>query len=62
MSTPAIVWLVIGLLGTAALLVTAVALVRHGMVLGRTVARFAREAGPEVDGITAALGARTARR
>lgn len=62
MSTPAIVWLVVGLLGTAALIAMTVALVRHGLVLGRTVSRFQREASPEIEGMSRAREARTPRR
>lgn len=62
MSVPAIVWFVVGVGGTALLAVFAVALVRHGLVLGRTASRFAREASAEIEGISAAGRGREARR
>lgn len=45
MSAVATVWLVVGLTGSLLLAVTVVALVRQGMLLGRTGMRFAREIG-----------------
>lgn len=62
MTTVALVWLVVGLLSTALLLVVVVALVRQGLLVGRTVARFARETGPSTSAITDAGRERGARR
>jgi hypothetical protein len=45
-SDPALVWLVVGLLTTTVALAFAIALVRHVMVLGRTLSRFQREVEP----------------
>lgn len=45
MSTPAVVWLLVGAAGTALLAIVLVALVRQGMLLGRTAMRFGREVG-----------------
>jgi hypothetical protein len=45
-TTPAIVWLVIGLVTTAAALAVLIALFRHLFVLGRALSRFQQEVGP----------------
>jgi hypothetical protein len=45
-TTPAIVWLVIGLVTTAAALAVLIALIRHLFVLGRALSRFQQEVGP----------------
>jgi hypothetical protein len=45
-TTPAIVWLVIGLVTTAAALAVLIALLRHLFVLGRALSRFQQEVGP----------------
>jgi hypothetical protein len=45
-TTPAIVWLIVGLVTTAAVLAVAIALVRHLFLLGRALARFQSEVGP----------------
>ena len=44
MSPVAIVWLVVGLGGLLLGVIFTVAMVRHGVLLGRAVARVAREA------------------
>lgn len=62
MSTPAVVWVVVGLGATAILGVLLVALVRQAILLGRTAMRLAREAGELTEGIGAAGRARTGRR
>jgi len=46
MSSPALVWLVIGLLTLMVTLAMLIALVRHIMVLGRAAGRFGEEVGP----------------
>ena len=53
MTTPAIVWLVIGLVTTAAALAVLIALFRHLFVLGRALSRFQQEVGP----VAAEIGA-----
>jgi hypothetical protein len=45
-TTPAIVWLVIGLVTAAAALAVLIGLIRHLFVLGRTLSRFQQEVGP----------------
>lgn len=45
-TTTAVVWLTIGLVTTVALVAMVIALVRHVLLLGRTVMRFSDEAGP----------------
>jgi hypothetical protein len=56
-TTPAIVWLVIGLVTTAAALAVLIALIRHLFVLGRSLSRFQREVGP----VAAEIGAEAER-
>lgn len=46
MTTPAIVWLVIGLVTTMAVLAVLIGLIRHLFVLGRALSRFRQEVGP----------------
>lgn len=53
MTTPAIVWLVVGLVTTAAALAVLIALIRHLFVLGRALTRFQQEVGP----VAAEIGA-----
>jgi len=50
-SAPFVVWLCVGLVTTVALLAVLIALVRHVVVLGRTVGRFQREIRPIADEI-----------
>jgi hypothetical protein len=61
MSSVAIVWLVIGLVSTAAVIAVLIALVRHGLVLMRALTRFQTEVSPLAAEI-AALGDRAATR
>lgn len=64
MSGPALVWLVVGLVSSAAMIAVVVALVRHVMVLGRALARFQEEVSPIAEAITsegARAGTRSAR-
>ncbi len=53
-STTAVVWLVVGLVSTAALIAMLVALVRHVLVIGRAIGRFQEEITPIADEISAA--------
>ncbi|HJU57976.1 MAG TPA: hypothetical protein VJ774_04505 [Actinomycetota bacterium] len=46
MTTPAIVWLVVGLVTTVAALAVLIALIRHLFVVGRAMARFQSDVGP----------------
>jgi hypothetical protein len=61
MSGVAVVWLVLGLVSTAAALAVAIALVRHVLVLFRALGRFQREVAPVAQAI-AAEGGRAASR
>ncbi len=64
MSSIAVVWLVVGLTSTAAMLAVLIALVRHLMVLARALGRFQDEVGPAVEEIAAGserTGERTSR-
>jgi hypothetical protein len=63
MSTPAVVWMVVGLLTLTVTAAMAIALVRHLFVLGRAVGRLAdevgslaREVGGEADRATRRIG------
>jgi hypothetical protein len=56
-TAPAIVWLVVGLVTTAAVLAVLIALIRHLFVLGRALARFQEEVGP----VAAEIGAQSER-
>jgi hypothetical protein len=53
MSSVAIVWLVIGLVTTAAVLAVLIGLVRHALVLSRALSRFQREVSPVAAEISA---------
>ena len=46
MSGPALVWLVVGLVSSVAMIAVLVALIRHVFVLGRALARFQEEVTP----------------
>lgn len=46
MTTPAIVWTVVGLVTTAAVIAVLIALVRQFILLGRTLSRFQEEVSP----------------
>jgi hypothetical protein len=61
MSSVAIVWLVIGLVTTAAVLAVLIGLVRHALVLSRALSRFQREVSPVAAEISA-LGDQAAAR
>ena len=61
MSGVALVWLVVGLVSTAAVLAVVIGLVRHVLVLGRSLTRFQREITPIAEEI-GALGERAASR
>lgn len=61
MSGPAIVWLIVGLVSTVAVLVLLIGLVRHVIVLGRALGRFQREVAPIAADI-AEVGERASRR
>jgi hypothetical protein len=52
-TTPAIVWIVIGLVTTLAVVAMVIALVRHFILLGRTLSRFQEEVTPIAGEITA---------
>lgn len=54
MTTVATVWLLVGLIGMALLAIVGLALIRQGILVGRTAIRLAREAGSEVEGAAAA--------
>ena len=53
MSTVVIVWLVIGILSAAVTTAMLIALIRHVLVLGRAIGRFAAEVSPIADEIAA---------
>lgn len=50
-TTTAVVWLVMGLVTTVALLAMMIALVRHVLILGRAVGRLSDEVTPIVEEI-----------
>jgi hypothetical protein len=52
-TTTALVWFVIGLLSIAAVLALLIALIRHLIVLGRSVRRFQEEVTPIAEDISA---------
>lgn len=60
MSVPAAVWLGIAVGSAALLLIVVVALVRQGILVARTTARFAREAAEARGGPGASAGRRSA--
>jgi hypothetical protein len=49
----AVVWLVVALVSTTAVLAVLIALVRHTMILGRSLKRFQQEVGPLAEEIGA---------
>jgi hypothetical protein len=51
-STWILVWFVVALVSTAALLAFGIALVRHGILVGRTARQFQEEAQPIVDDVS----------
>jgi len=56
----AIVWLTVGLVTVVAIAAMLIALVRHGILIGRTVSRFREEIAPITEEISA-LSAANAR-
>lgn len=62
MSPVAAVWLVVGLTGSLLLGVVTVALVRQGILLGRTGMRLARELGDLAESIGGSQGRRNPQR
>jgi hypothetical protein len=61
MSDVAVVWLVVGLVSTAAVIAVVIGLVRHVLVLVRALGRFQREVTPVAEEI-ATLGERATTR
>lgn len=62
MTTTALVWLVVGLVSTVAILAMLIALIRHVIVLGRAARRFGAEITPlaqEIGELQAAASSRT---
>ncbi len=53
MTTPAAVWIIVGVVSTLAIAVVLVGLVRHVFLLGRTLRRFQDEVQPIAEDITA---------
>lgn len=53
MPGPVVVWVVIGLLSTAAIAAVLVGLARHALVVGRAAERLRREVGAEAAEVTA---------
>lgn len=53
MTTPAAVWIIVGLVSTLAIAVVLVGLVRHVFLLGRTLRRFQEEVQPIAQDIAA---------
>jgi hypothetical protein len=51
-SGPALVWLVVGLVSSVAMIAVVVALARHVFVLGRALARFQEEVTPIASAIS----------
>lgn len=62
MTVPAVVWLLVGLGTTTVLAIVVIALIRQGVLVGRTAMRLAREAGDISQGIGAAGRASDPRR
>ena len=57
MTTPAIVWLVIALVTTTAVIAVLIGVIRHLFVVGRALSRFQQELGP----LAAEIGAESKR-
>ena len=53
MTAPAAVWIAIGLTTTVAIIAVLIALVRHALLLGRTLRRFQEEVQPIAEDIAA---------
>lgn len=62
MSIPAVVWMVVGLVATALLAVVLVALVRQGLLVGRTALRLGREIAEVTSGMGSVGRSGTTRR
>ena len=54
MTTPATVWILVGVISTLAIAVVLVGLVRHVLLLGRTLRRFQEDVQPIAEDIAAA--------
>jgi len=52
-TAPAAVWIAVGLTTTVAIIAVLIALVRHALLLGRTLRRFQEEVQPIADEIAA---------
>jgi FlaG/FlaF family flagellin (archaellin) len=52
-TTPAAVWIIVGVVSTLAIVVVLVGLVRHVLLLGRTLRRFQEEVQPIAEDIAA---------
>jgi len=52
-TTPAAVWIIVGVVSTLAIAVVLVGLVRHVFLLGRTLRRFQEEVQPIAEDIAA---------
>jgi hypothetical protein len=52
-TTPATVWIIVGVVSTLAIAVVLVGLVRHVLLLGRTLRRFQAEVQPIAEDIAA---------
>ncbi len=53
MTVPAAVWIAVGLTTTVAIIAVLIVLVRHALLLGRTLRRFQEEVQPIADEIAA---------
>lgn len=53
MTTPAAVWIIVGVVSTLAIAVVLVGLIRHVLLLGRTLRRFQEEVQPIAEDIAA---------
>ena len=53
MTTPAAVWIIVGVVSTLAIALVLVGLVRHVLLLGRTLRRFQEEVQPIAEDIAA---------
>ena len=56
MTTPAAVWIIVGVVSTLAIALVLVGLVRHVLLLGRTLRRFQEEVQPIAEDIAAEGG------
>ena len=53
MATPFVVWIIVGIVSVVALLAVLVGLIRHVMVLSRSLGRFQREIAPIAEELSA---------